>query len=75
MYPNYSDEFIVRETYTLEAGELSIPRDLFAQARRYLNTALPAWVDWRLRQRSATTQYFIVGGKSKGSVLDRTPLR
>lgn len=73
-YPNYSDEFVVRVIYRLEAGEVSIPGMLLQAARRYLNTTLPAWVDFLILKRTSPTTGLICDGAAVGSVLDYTPL-
>jgi hypothetical protein len=73
-YPNYSDEFVVRVIYRLEAGETAIPQDVRFAARRYLNTTLPAWVDFRIHQVRTPRIGLICNGGSVGSVLNFTPL-
>lgn len=74
MYPNYSDEFIVRVTYTMESGETKIPQAIHAAARRFLGTALPAWVDFEIMHRTDPEQGLICDGEDVGSVLDVTPM-
>jgi hypothetical protein len=73
-YPNYSTEFVIRVTYTLDAGETRIPEAVQVGARRYLNTALPAWCDWELVHKSDPEQGLICDGEDVGSVLDVTPM-
>jgi hypothetical protein len=73
-YPNYSSEFVLRVTYTLSTGETAIPESVRSAARRLLNTALPAWVDWRIFQVTSPVTGLICDGASVGSVLDYTPL-
>lgn len=73
-YPNFSTEFLLRVRYTLTAGETSIPERVRVMARRFLNTALPAWVDWQLLQVTSPAVGLICDGASVGSVLDYTPL-
>lgn len=73
-YPNYSSEFVLRVTYTLAAGETTIPGDIRAAAKRFLNTALPSWIDWQIFQVTSPAVGLICDGASVGSVLDYTPM-
>lgn len=73
-YPNYSSEFVVRAKYTLLAGETAIPGDVRSAVRRFLNTALPAWIDWELLQYDDPLTGLICDGEDVGSVLDVTPM-
>ena len=66
-FPNFSDEFIVRVTYTLVPGQTEPPTSVLAKARRLLNTVLPAWVDWLITTGDG---FFTDGGPDGSSLLD-----
>jgi hypothetical protein len=67
--PNYATDFILLVRYTLAAGQPRIPTETRAAVAKYLNAALPSWVDWTLY---TATGFLLDGGPDGTSLLDET---
>lgn len=66
---NFSDDFVLRAYYALSGGLLSIPSAKQSAAERYLNTVLPAWVDYTI---ATADGFYLDGGADGTSLLDQT---
>ncbi len=68
-WPNYASDFVLHVRYTLPSGATIPPADVLAAARRMLNEALPAFVDFEIY---TSTGFYLDGGVDGTSLLDLT---